>query len=107
VFVDADVGTGFIRAVYLKFMMLFSQAKLLAKLPPVHHESFLAKWREMEEILGEVEIRKFLEYVKQLEEFMGTMPQLQDAYQYFSLKIASVDKCEPYPVPTHLLPDLP
>eukprot|EP00193_Tetraselmis_chui_P010419 CAMPEP_0177771326 /NCGR_PEP_ID=MMETSP0491_2-20121128/11514_1 /TAXON_ID=63592 /ORGANISM="Tetraselmis chuii, Strain PLY429" /LENGTH=489 /DNA_ID=CAMNT_0019288831 /DNA_START=290 /DNA_END=1756 /DNA_ORIENTATION=+ len=71
------------------------KAKLLAKLPPVHHPSFLAKWREMEEILGEVEIRKFLEYVKQLEEFMGTMPQLQDAYQYFSLKIASVDNSKP------------
>ena len=29
----------------------------------------------MEEILGTTDIRKFLEYVKQLEEFMGTMPQ--------------------------------
>lgn len=30
----------------------------------------------MEEILGTADIRKFLEYVKQLEEFMGTMPQV-------------------------------
>mmetsp|Transcript_10969 Transcript_10969/g.30983 ORF Transcript_10969/g.30983 Transcript_10969/m.30983 type:complete len:605 (-) Transcript_10969:66-1880(-) len=71
------------------------KAKLLAKLPPENHQSFLAKWREMEEILGAADIRKFLEYVKQLEEFMGTMPQLQDAYQYFSLKIASVDNSKP------------
>jgi len=71
------------------------KAKLLAKLPPVHHPSFLAKWRELEEFLSEPEIRKFLEYVKQLEEFMGTIPQLQDAYQYFSLKIASVDNSKP------------